>query len=130
MQISSLIDLDVDKMLITGLGNGYLHDLTDLRGLKAGHLLTVKAGDASSVPAPSSQGLQHAAQHSPAAAGAITKEALAAALFAATKPKSKEEVERQRAIQDMQARILSSAQHVMIYENPQVCTDVRNGSLC
>ncbi len=123
MQISSLIELDSDKMLISGYGNGYIHDLSDLNGLKPGHVLTVTVGDASSIPPPTISAPQPSAQRSPTAGGAITREALSAALMAATRPKSQEEIERQRGIQEMQGRILSGAQHVMIYENPQVTLD-------
>ena len=109
-------------MLISGFGNGYLHDLSDLSGMAAGQILTVTVGNASSIPPPGFPvpQTQTAAQRSPTSPGVITKEALSAALFAATRPKSQEEIERQRGIQEMQGRILSGAQHVMIYENPQV----------
>jgi hypothetical protein len=124
MQISSLIDLDTEKMLISGYGSEYIHDLSDLNGMKPGQVLTVTVGNASSIPPPGLSVPQAAAQRSPASPGIITKEALSAALLAATRPKSQEEIERQRGIQEMQGRILSGAQHVMIYENPQVSRQI------
>ena len=120
MQISSLIEIDTEKLLISGYGNGYIHDLSDLNGMKAGQVLTVTEGNASAIQPPTLPGPQPVAQPSPTSPGVITREALSAALLAATRPKSQEEIERQRGIQEMQGRILSGAQHVMIYENPQV----------
>ena len=108
MQISSLIDLDVDKMLVSGLGAGHLHDLSDLRGLREGHVLSVKAGDPRTAAPPA------------APAGGITLDQLSSALQAAMKPKSREQIEREQGMQEMQQRIMSSAQHVLIYEDKQV----------
>ncbi len=117
MQISSLIEVDMDKLLISGLGNGYIHDLSDLRGLKAGHILTATVGDASAAAnLPISNPTPH--QPSPGSQGAITLQALSADLQ--TVPKTREEMERQRGMQEMQSRLRSGAQHVMIYERPEV----------
>eukprot|EP00961_Rhodomonas_salina_P076566 1028109-Rhodomonas_salina.2 len=46
MQISSVTDIDAEKMVVTGLGNGALHDTADLvaLGMREGHVLTVREG--------------------------------------------------------------------------------------
>jgi hypothetical protein len=50
IQVTSLTDVSPDKMLISGIGSGFLHDLADISSLKDGQLLTVTEGDASAIP--------------------------------------------------------------------------------
>jgi len=52
IQITSLTDLPPDKMLISGIGSGHLHDLADISALREGQLLTVTEGDATAIPHP------------------------------------------------------------------------------
>ena len=52
IQVTSLTDLAPDRMLITGIGTSYLHDLADISSLKEGQLLTVTEGDASTIAPP------------------------------------------------------------------------------
>ena len=55
IQVTSLTDLPPEKMLISGIGSGYLHDLADISALRDGTLLTVTEGDASTIPHPQAQ---------------------------------------------------------------------------
>jgi len=50
IQVTSLTDVSPSKMLISGIGIGFLHDLADISSLKDGQLLTVTEGDASAIP--------------------------------------------------------------------------------
>ena len=52
MQVTSLVDIAPERLLIAGIGAGFLTPATDISALEDGALLTVSESDASAISPP------------------------------------------------------------------------------
>lgn len=125
MQITSVVDIEPDHLVITGFGAGPLHDLTDLSGLKEGVVLTVTKGKAACAVPPAVQPAQQPAAAAAPTPGRITLESLGTALENAKSARQKQEKaastsQLHAGMKDMQARLAGQVRHVLLYERPDM----------